>query len=100
MNEYTVKEYDKEDMLALDNMTLDEVKEAIESLDRGYFNGYLFPELDDNFKTYTEDEYDTYRIRVALRKVYEMLDGLSAPQKVKFIPDLCLKKKEQEYETN
>lgn len=85
MNEYTVKEYDKEDMLALDNMALEEVEEAIESLDRGYFNRYLFPDLDDDFKTYTEDEYDAYRIRVALRKVYELLD-------------LCLKKKENEHE--
>lgn len=73
MREYTVKEYDKEDMFALDNMTLDEVEEAIESLDRGYFNRYLFPDLGDDFKTYTEDEYDTYRIRVALKKVYELL---------------------------
>ena len=74
MKEYIVKEYDKEDMLALNDMTLDEVEEAIESLDRGYFNRYLFPEQDDDFKTYTEEEYDAYRIRVALRKVYELLD--------------------------
>jgi hypothetical protein len=73
MKEYIVTEYDKEDMLALNDMTLGEAKEAIESLDRGYFNKYLFPEQDDDFKTYTEEEYDAYRIRVALRKVYELL---------------------------
>jgi hypothetical protein len=74
MREYTVKEYDKKDMLALNDMTLDEVEEAIESLDRGYFNRYLFPDIDDDFKTYTEEEYDAYRIRVALQKVYDLLD--------------------------
>ena len=74
MKEYTVKEYNKEDMLALDNMTLKEIEEAIKSLDRGYFNRYLYPEMDDNFTTYTEDEYNIYRIRVDMKKVYEMLE--------------------------
>lgn len=72
MREYT--EYDREDMLALHNMTLEEVEEVIKSLDRGYFNKYLYPEMDDEFTTYTEDEYNNYKIRIALRKVYEMLE--------------------------
>lgn len=74
MKEYTYTEYDREDMLALHNMTLEEVEEVIKSLDRGYFNRYVYPEMDDEFTTYTEDEYNIYKIRVALRKVYEMLE--------------------------
>lgn len=66
--------YEKEDMLALNNMTLEEVFNAIESLDRGYFNRYLYPEMDDDFTTYTEEEYNIYKIRIALRKVYEILE--------------------------
>lgn len=73
MKEYIVREYDKEDMLALNDMTWSEVKAAIESLDRGYFDRYVSPEYDGDFKAYTDEEYDVYRIRVALRKVYKLL---------------------------
>lgn len=73
MRTYTVTEYSREDMLALDDMSEEEVESAIMDLDRGYFNRYLFPESDDEDATYSEDEYNAYRIRVALRKVYQMV---------------------------
>lgn len=74
-NEVTV--YTKEDMMALDNMSSMDVVKAIESLDKGYFNKYLYPEFDDEYKTYSEEEYYDFRIRVALRKVYEHFDDLA-----------------------
>lgn len=71
---YSVTEYNRDDMLALDNMSKKEVLEAIDYLDRGYFNRYLYPEYDNESETYSEEEYNDYRIRVALRKVYEYLE--------------------------
>ena len=67
---YTVTEYDYENMVALEEMSYSEVADCIRVLDRGYFNRYIFPNPNE---TYSEDEYYEYRIRVALRKVYELL---------------------------
>ena len=68
---YTVTEYDYEDMVALEEMSYSEVVDCIKALDRGYFNRYVFPKPNE---TYSEDEYYEYRIRVALQKVYNLLE--------------------------
>lgn len=78
---YKVTVYSKEDMLALENMSNSDIVEAIDNLDRGYFNQYIFPENDDDFKEYSEREYNNYKIRVALRKVYEHFEDLAEKEK-------------------
>lgn len=74
---YEVKVYTKDDMMALDNMSVRDIIDSIEELDRGFFNRYLYPEFDDEYNTYSEDEYRDFKIRVALRKLYEYLDDLA-----------------------
>ena len=76
MNKKEIIEYSKRDLLNLYYMSWAEVKDALESLDRGYFNKDMFPQYDDDSRVYTEDEYYEYRMIVALRKVYALLEAI------------------------
>lgn len=77
MNKKETIEYSKRDLLKLkDEMSWAEVEDALESLDRGYFNKDMFPQYDDDSRVYTEDEYYEYRMIVALRKVYALLGAI------------------------
>lgn len=76
MNKKEIIEYSKRDLLKLDDMSWAEVEDALSSLDRGYFNKYMSPTYDDDSRVYTEDEFYTYRMIVALRKVFTLLDAI------------------------
>lgn len=71
MKEYKVIEYEYSDMTDLELMSWKQVKNAIDRLDRGYWNRYVHVTSDKD--TYSEDEYDDYEIQVALRKVDALL---------------------------
>lgn len=71
MKEYKVVEYEYSDMTDLELMSWKQVKNAIDRLDRGYWNRYVHVTPDKD--TYSEDEYDDYEIQVALRKVDALL---------------------------
>ena len=76
MNKKEIIEYSKRDLLKLDDMSWTEVKDALDSLNRGYFNKDMWPEYDDDSRVYTEDEYYEYRMIVALRKVFTLLETI------------------------
>lgn len=77
MNKKEIIEYSRRDLLKLkDEMSWAEVEDALQSLDRGYFNKEMWPEYDDDSRVYTEDEYYEYRMIVALSKVFTLLRAI------------------------
>lgn len=76
MREIKIKEYDLEDMQALENLSIDQIVAGLERLDRGYFNQFVFLDENDPYKTYTEDEYDIYYLRRSLSKAIDLLSEL------------------------
>lgn len=65
--------YDKNDMLALKEMSNKEVADWLDALDRGYFDKYHFPEHADDSKEYSEWEYREYAMRIALSRANRIL---------------------------
>ena len=76
MNKKEIIEYSKRDLLKLEDMSWAEVEDALDSLDRMYFNKDMWPKYDDDSQVYTEDEYYEYRMIVALRKVFTLLEAI------------------------
>lgn len=74
MRTYEVTEYDYEDMIALENMTPNEVSDTLEDMYRGWFNRYVIP---TSYKDdYTEEQYSDYKIQCAFNRVYNLLAEL------------------------
>ena len=72
MRKYEVVEYDAEDLERLENMSVEEVVEALEHIKRGWLpQNYTFPM---EGRTYSEDEYDTTKLHVAMRKAISMIE--------------------------
>lgn len=74
--QYTVTEYDKDDIEQLDNMTKAEVIDALEGIKRGWLpqNDVCCPRDDE---TYTESQYDATRLQKAVSKAIEMLENMT-----------------------
>lgn len=73
MRTYETKMYDFGDMLKAKDMTNKEAKAWIERIDRGYFNQYTYFDEDDEFKEYTEEEYDVFCMNVAIDRALKLL---------------------------
>lgn len=70
--QYTVTEYDKDDIEKLDFMEVDEVIETLEHIKRGWLpQDYVCYTRD--FETYTESQYDTTKLHKAMGKAIELL---------------------------
>ena len=67
--------YDKNDMLALREMSNEEAADWLDVLDRGYFNKFQSPEYDDDYKEYSDDEYREFAMQVALGRADRLLRG-------------------------
>lgn len=75
MREYTVREYDTTDIELLDNMSNAEIIETLEHIKRGWMpQNYVFPR---DGETYSEDEYDTTKLHVAMRKAIQIISDLA-----------------------
>lgn len=68
-----VAEYTLEDMSALEDMSYDDAMQYLEQLDRGYFNQFVLLDRENEFRTYSEEEYCIYALRIALYKAENAL---------------------------
>ena len=72
MRKYEVIEYDAEDIECLENMSAEEVVEVLEYIKRGWLpQNYVFP---IKGRTYSEDQYDTTKLHIAMRKAISMIE--------------------------
>ena len=71
MRTFTVIEYDKEDYDAakaeIDNMSNEELANALSSIGRGYVGDYNF--------TGKEDDFENYKLHMIIYKIVEILKG-------------------------
>lgn len=66
MKEYTVKEYEFDDYKAAkDAMTKDDIVDILEYIKRGYIPDYNY--------TGSEDDFERYKMHVAISKVIEAI---------------------------
>ena len=66
MRTYTVTEYDKEDYDAVrENITDEEILHALESIERGWLPDWNY--------TGTEDDFESYKLHIALYKVIDVV---------------------------
>ena len=73
MKEYIVREYDAEDIECLNNMSNEEIVSVLEHIKRGWLpQNYVFP---IHGKTYSEDEYDTTKLHIAMRKAISIIES-------------------------
>ncbi len=78
--QYTVTEYDKEDIEKLDYMAIDEVIATLEHIKRGWLpQDCVYVPRD--YETYTESQYDTTKLHKAMRKAIEMLEEIKEDKK-------------------
>lgn len=73
MREEKTVYYDKNDMLALKEMSNEEAAEWLDRLDRGYFNIFHYPDSDPEYKEYSEWEYREFAMQVALARANNLL---------------------------
>lgn len=72
---YTVTEYDKDDIEALDDMSKDDVIETLEHIKRGWLSqDYVCSPRD--YETYNESQYDITKLHIAMRKAISMLENI------------------------
>ena len=72
MRKYEVIEYDAEDIECLENMSAEEVVEVLEYIKHGWLpQNYVFP---IKGRTYSEDQYDTTKLHIAMRKAISMIE--------------------------
>lgn len=76
MKQYTITEYDYNDMKKLQHMSLEELKEELESIQTGWFDEYIHVNGEDSFKTYSESEYQAYKRKQALWQAIDLIDDL------------------------
>lgn len=71
--QYTVTEYDKDDIEKLNDMTKEEVISILDHIDDGWLpqDRVYVPK---EYETYTESQYDSTRLHIAVRKAIEMLE--------------------------
>lgn len=73
---YTITEYDKDDIEALCNMSRTDVVETLKHIKRGWLpQDYVC--LPRDYETYSESQYDTTRLHVAIEKAIAMLEKIS-----------------------
>lgn len=78
--QYTVTEYDKDDIEKLDCMAADEVIETLEHIKRGWLpQDYVC--FAREYETYTESQYDTTKLHKAMAKAIEMLKKIKEGKK-------------------
>lgn len=71
---YTVTEYDKDDIEALDSMSKADVVETLEHIKRGWLpQDYVVSPRD--YETYSESQYDITKLHIAMRKAITMLEN-------------------------
>lgn len=72
---YTVTEYDKDDIEALDSMSKSDVIETLERIKRGWLpQDYVCSPR--NYETYSESQYDITKLHIAMRKAITMLENI------------------------
>lgn len=72
---YTVTEYDKDDIEALDSMSKSDVIETLEHIKRGWLpQDYVYSPRD--YETYNESQYDTTKLHIAMKKAITMLENI------------------------
>ena len=69
---YTVTEYDKDDIESLDAMTTEEIIAALDHIDDGWLPRDVVY-MPQEFKTYTESQYQATRLHKAVRKAIEII---------------------------
>lgn len=75
MKQYKITTYDYEDMLKAEQMSNEEAIKWLEILDRGYFNQFTYFDERDDFKEYSEGEYEVFCMNVAMDKAIKALKG-------------------------
>jgi len=77
---YTITEYDKEDIEALDDMSKDDVVETLKHIKRGWLpQDYVYFPRD--YETYNESQYDITKLHIATRKAISMLENIKEEEK-------------------
>lgn len=71
MKKIEITIYDYEDMVALREMTPQEVIEVLRHAYRGYINKYTFPDV---LEEYSDEEYDNYKLQCAFELAYKYLE--------------------------
>lgn len=75
--QHTVTEYDKDDIEKLNGMTKEEVISILDHIDDGWLprdRVYVPTE----YETYTQSQYDSTRLHIAVRKAIEILEKLES----------------------
>lgn len=76
MRKYEVIEYDAEDIEKLHSMSNTDVADALEHIKRGWMpQGYVIH--GEEGKTYSEDEYDSAKLHIAINKAILLIRDLS-----------------------
>lgn len=70
---YTVTEYTKEDLEALDDMPLADVVQTLSEIRRGWLPQGYYGIHDDDYRTYDETYYRNARIHTAINKAMDIV---------------------------
>lgn len=74
---YTVTEYTKEDLEALNDMPLADVVQALSEIKRGWMPQGYYGISNDEFATYDENYYRNARLHKAINKAMDTLEQLA-----------------------